>query len=670
MVFVNITFLWGALLIAVPVLIHLLLRQKPKKALFPSIRHIPQGRTLYKSRINLRELLLLFLRCLIILFMVAAFAGPAVKKYQDTKKPNAHLIAIDDTLSTGLQNQSGGVLFDDIKLNTLDYIVRQDENDLFLVYTFSSGLHSSGLSKKRCGDIIEGLQIQAGMKDFSKITDSIDYIDRKKYNIYLYIASDFSPRVIKNMAELRRKTKTERVVFYRSRLPESVNNAALTGVEIKGFDAGRVTGTAKVQNRGQSAVRRIFAVSSSGRTLFESAVELMHEEEKTISFSVSSDDSIEEASSCLPLELKITPSDTLPADDIYRAGVVIPDDQKANILLVGKTARGLILLKAALESLSVCSETKKIRYDQMTFANLCLDDILDYDAVVFTSPAKLLLSHKKRVIEYIKSGGGLYFFVDDSVGSEVTERMFEAGIIPTETGKLLTPDKAVYLSDSSREELKNKSGNYDLNLLRFSRMYQISAPLADSVPLRYRTGDVFICSKDTGKGKTVLINTSADGSLSSLSSSPVWPLFCRTLFNLSYNIRSYSFTTDEDIEIFFHNSLSSVAVHNTDSTVSEYNIADGRIIVTPAKKVGWVYCRQPEIYAGVNAHPEETNFSVIDDDQLNRLIAKTFIQSNFGKGNIQKAGQYYKPIPLWKYLLAGAVVLVLFEYLVANIMEK
>ncbi len=667
--FVNITFLWGTLFIAVPVLIHLLLRQKLKKVLFSSIHHIPEGPTLYKSKINFRELLLLLLRCLIILCIVAAFAGLVLINPRDTGKRKLHFIAIDNTVSTSLKTQSSGVMFDKITLNTIDYVNRQNESDLFFVYSFSSGFHPVKLSRQKCVEFIESLEIQAGMKDFSNLTDSVNSIDRSKYHVFLYMASDFSPRVVKNISSLSDKTEVTKVILYRSHLPERVNNTALTKVEINGYDSGRISGRALIQNRGMIAVRKYFTISSLDYILFETSIELLPEEEKSIRFSIDTDNRAIRTSECLPLEFRITPSDMISVDDVYRAGIVIPNDQTANILLIGQTGHDLILLKAALESLSVCPETKTIRYDEMLFSNLNLDNLLNYDSVVFTTPAQQILHYTKELKEYIISGGSLHFFVNKSVKSKVTAELFDSGLISAKIKERFKIKKAA-ISHSSQEELKHKLGNYNLNLLHFSQMFQVTNTSADSDLLLYDTGDVFVCSKTMGTGKTVFINTSADVSMSSLSSSSVWPLFCRELFSLSYGITDYSSTVGEDIEISLGNSLSNVTVHNTDSTVSEYDIADSRIIITPAKKIGWIYCEQPEIYVGVHAHPDETVLSATGDLQIRQQIAETFRLSSSRQNTIQKAGRDYKLIPLWKYLLAGALILVLFDYFISNILKK
>ncbi|MCA9077434.1 MAG: BatA domain-containing protein [Planctomycetaceae bacterium] len=68
----------GLGLAAIPVILHLLLRQKPKKLLFPALRLIQNRRKQNVRRMRIRHLLLLALRILVIGLFVFAIARPSV----------------------------------------------------------------------------------------------------------------------------------------------------------------------------------------------------------------------------------------------------------------------------------------------------------------------------------------------------------------------------------------------------------------------------------------------------------------------------------------------------------------------------------------------------------------------------------------------------------------
>lgn len=68
--------LLGSVFLALPVIIHLLMRRKPKPMLFPSLRFIRQRRQTNLKRMRVRHLLLLFLRLLLIGVLCLALARP------------------------------------------------------------------------------------------------------------------------------------------------------------------------------------------------------------------------------------------------------------------------------------------------------------------------------------------------------------------------------------------------------------------------------------------------------------------------------------------------------------------------------------------------------------------------------------------------------------------
>src|SRR5262245_42158247 len=68
--------LLGALLIAVPVIIHLVMRKKPKLLMFPALELLQQKRKTNLRKLRLRHLLLLLRRILLVGLAALALARP------------------------------------------------------------------------------------------------------------------------------------------------------------------------------------------------------------------------------------------------------------------------------------------------------------------------------------------------------------------------------------------------------------------------------------------------------------------------------------------------------------------------------------------------------------------------------------------------------------------
>ena len=72
----------GSLSVAIPVLLHLLMRRKPRHAVFPALRFVKEVRRANQQRLRLRHWLLLLLRCAVFCAFAAALARPTVASDQ------------------------------------------------------------------------------------------------------------------------------------------------------------------------------------------------------------------------------------------------------------------------------------------------------------------------------------------------------------------------------------------------------------------------------------------------------------------------------------------------------------------------------------------------------------------------------------------------------------
>jgi hypothetical protein len=102
MSFIHPLLLGGLLLVGIPVLIHLIMRQKPKHLLFPAFRFLVRQHRSNQRRLRLRHLLLLALRVLLIAAVCLALAQPRLfsERFNDAKdRPIAAVLLIDTSLS-------------------------------------------------------------------------------------------------------------------------------------------------------------------------------------------------------------------------------------------------------------------------------------------------------------------------------------------------------------------------------------------------------------------------------------------------------------------------------------------------------------------------------------------------------------------------------------------
>ncbi|MCA9189771.1 MAG: BatA domain-containing protein [Pirellulaceae bacterium] len=72
----------GSLLIAIPIVLHLVMRQRPKQLVFPALRFVQRRQLQNQRSLRLRHWLLLLLRCLLIAGLAAALARPRIASAQ------------------------------------------------------------------------------------------------------------------------------------------------------------------------------------------------------------------------------------------------------------------------------------------------------------------------------------------------------------------------------------------------------------------------------------------------------------------------------------------------------------------------------------------------------------------------------------------------------------
>ena len=74
MAFVNLSLLIGGAAVAIPVVLHLVMRQKPKTVEFPAVMFLVPRKESNRRQLQLRHWIILALRCLAVLLLAIALA--------------------------------------------------------------------------------------------------------------------------------------------------------------------------------------------------------------------------------------------------------------------------------------------------------------------------------------------------------------------------------------------------------------------------------------------------------------------------------------------------------------------------------------------------------------------------------------------------------------------
>ncbi|HEY1065768.1 MAG TPA: VWA domain-containing protein [Pirellulales bacterium] len=108
--FINPALLLGAALAAAPVILHLIMRQQPRRLPFPALQFLRVRQHQNTRRLQLRHLLLLLLRVLVVCIMACGLARPRLNSgggmWADQEAPVAAVMAIDTSSRMDYQQQN------------------------------------------------------------------------------------------------------------------------------------------------------------------------------------------------------------------------------------------------------------------------------------------------------------------------------------------------------------------------------------------------------------------------------------------------------------------------------------------------------------------------------------------------------------------------------------
>ena len=115
----------GAALVGLPVVLHLLLKQEPKRLVFPALRFLKLKQKTSERKLKLRHLLLLLLRCLLIALFALALFQPTVLSTGVLdlagEQPVAAVLIIDTSPSMGYK-AGPATRLDDARRRALDFL--------------------------------------------------------------------------------------------------------------------------------------------------------------------------------------------------------------------------------------------------------------------------------------------------------------------------------------------------------------------------------------------------------------------------------------------------------------------------------------------------------------------------------------------------------------------
>ncbi len=147
-----------------PIVAHLLAKPRFRRVPFTMLQFLRTGRHESQSRRQLRDLLVLLLRCAIIVLIAVLFARPVLKVQATPQQHRSiHYLALDDSASMAYQ-EGGSSLFARMIEKAIDHVRQAPDDAVFGVCGLASGRMAEGLGRSQALAEIKRLAVVPKMR--------------------------------------------------------------------------------------------------------------------------------------------------------------------------------------------------------------------------------------------------------------------------------------------------------------------------------------------------------------------------------------------------------------------------------------------------------------------------------------------------------------------------
>ena len=688
--FGQIIFLLGIAAVAGPILIHLLIRPRFKRIPYTMIDFLEVSQKQSRATRRLRELLILLLRCAIVALMAFMFAEPFLRLQGDkVDRPDHHFIIVDNSLSMTYQDQGQSHLNKAVE-KAIQYVRdHQTGPAVFDVYTFCRQRRGSKLTAALAVETLKKITATARKADLTDVTAAACAAIEEHEDTFVYLVSDFTPAAVEALAQCQSIAGLQDVNYdiIAARKPA---NTLVKDARVLRYREGIVELLVEVENSGSVTQKRLLGASAKNKnaavTTDDTEIEL--EPARSAEYVLKLElDSRTIGDDFLPVEIALSPTDALAVDDTYFLGVQIEHSPQQRILISGRTKKQAFLIQKAMEAISRAEFDNNliIRQDQgPTLDRAKLDNS---DVLICGHIGENLGQDIDEIEGFLAKGGTAVFFVSRDMYLPTAQRLYSKGVIGAEPVELI--DERYPLSGPWPSDSIFAYAGLDVETARVARNYTLgNLPLWSHFACRkgpetrclwpIETGHNLIYTVTKGAGKSLLINTSMDDTMSSLTKRAVVVPLCRLMLGSGSVAYGYGFPAEEEIMLPVFDFERDPARANQGIWVLDPVGTRHKVAVTgPSltgrypERIGWLRTlSEPVRYAGINPPVGETDLRPPGQVEIDRCLAG--LSDDKGRQNrIDRATiTADSSRPLWRLLAWMIIALVLMEGLIVNRMKK
>lgn len=669
MQFLYPTFLFAALAIAIPIIIHLFYFRRFKKVYFTNVRFLKEVKEETSARQRLRNLLVLLMRCLAVLCLVFAFAQPFIPRGEKVKQGDYALsIYVDNSFSMQALSQDVPLL-EKAKQRAREIIRAYREEDRFQVLTSDfEGRHQRLVSKEEALALVDEIKISPVVRTISQV------VQRQKQvlatstapNTQAFIISDFQKNIT-DLDALQDTTLQVQLIPLQSIQENNVSiDSAWFEAPVRTLNQPNAL-IVKTRNRGVDDAENVrLSLLYQGETKLVGTLNIPAGEEivDTVFVHIGS-------KGWHRAKLSITDYPVQFDDEYlfsYHVSEVIP-------VLVIEELQPDRRLEAAFASAGVFKVTHAIA------RNLDYSTFPAYQLIVCNGLRSISSGLSFELKQYLENGGNLLVFpppnaelgswntflqslpANTFVSFDTTRRT----VADVNTDEFVFAD--VFENKSANLRLPTTSGNYRL---------ETNARTGEEKLLTYRDGSTFLGKYNIGQGIFYLCTAPLDERFSNLSQSG--EIFVPMLYKMAISASrsrpiAYTIGRDEVIELD-HASRQGETVYKMKGSDVEFipqqRIVGSRVYLTvkdQVRQAGFydIYLQPDTVLATVafnyDRRESELNYFTPEEIQQNLPPNVTVLTNNALADLTEVIAERSTGIVLWRWFLVLALLFLAGEVL-------